>query len=274
MSLLRRRTFLSISGLLACSFSLGGEEPSPDVLEPPAYDSFLIIPLRLHLLTASDLPEIDCRLTDDDLARILRKVNGIWNKAGIHWGLESIVREPAARTDQFRLARELNGVVPLERYSMLVPELTRLTSGINVYYIHKFSVNGVWMGGDFAMVQETAGLRPVEGGIDEPIPRVTAHELGHALGLSHRQNRTNLLASGTTGTRLNTDEVATARRKALKIPGTLTVETLRKNAADATSQDSKDEARRLWNWLAEIPGDASKDALRRRDEVGAPQETQ
>ncbi|WP_406696138.1 Matrixin [Singulisphaera sp. Ch08] len=272
MSSMRRRTFLSISGLLACSLCQGGEEPAPDVTEPPVYDSFLVIPLRIHVLTASDLPEIDCRLKDDDLARILRKVNGIWNKAGIHWGLESIVREPAAQTEKFRLIRDLNGEVQLGQYSMLVPEPTRLTTGLNVYYIHKFSVNGVWMGSDFAMVQETAGLRPVEGGIDEPIPRVTAHELGHALGLAHRQNRTNLLASGTTGTRLNADEVATARRKALEIQGTVTVERLRALAEAATSQDQKDEARRLWTWLSEIPGDASKDALKRRDEIGAGQE--
>ena len=41
-------------------------------------------------------------------------------------------------------------------------------------------VNGVYAGKDYAIVQETASLRPVEGGIDEPIPRVTAHELAHA----------------------------------------------------------------------------------------------
>ncbi|SIO62351.1 hypothetical protein SAMN05444166_7020 [Singulisphaera sp. GP187] len=272
MSHVCRRTFLSLSGLLASSICYGEQGPSPDVTEPPASDTFLVIPLRLHVLTASDLPEIDCRLTDADLARILRKVNGIWNKAGIHWGLESIVREPAANSKKFRLVRDLNGSVPLDYYSMLVPELTRLLSGLDVYYIHKFSVNGVWLDDDFAMVQETAGLRPVEGGIDEPIPRVTAHELGHALGLAHRQNRTNLLASGTTGTSLNAKEVATARRHALKIQGILTVDALREHAEEATSQDHKVEARRLWTWLSEIPGDASKDALRRRDEVGAAQD--
>lgn len=272
MRQLHRRSFLSISGLWACSLCTGTEERSPDVIDTPDYDSFLVIPLRLHVLTAPDFPEIDCRLTNDDLARILRKVNGIWNKAGIHWGLESVVREAAVRTEKFRLLRNLNDAVQLGQYSMLVPESTRLTSGLNVYYIHKFPVNGVWMGGDFAMVQETALLRPVEGGIDEPIPRVTAHELGHALGLAHRQNRTNLLASGTTGTLLNAEEVATARRKALTLPGTLTVETLRKNAGVAAAKDRNAEAHRLWTWLSEIPGDANKDALKRRDEFETSQE--
>ncbi len=90
---------------------------------------------------------------------------------------------------------------------------------------------------NFATVQDTAELRPVAGGIDEPIPRVTAHELGHALGLSHRQDRTNLLASGTTGTLLNTAEVAMARRKARTLPGTETVASAAEKRERAEAQD-------------------------------------
>ncbi len=55
---------------------------------------------------------------------------------------------------------------------------------MDVYYIHAFAANGVFLGDRTAFVQETAQLRPVPGGIDEPLPRVTAHELGHALGLA------------------------------------------------------------------------------------------
>lgn len=261
-----RRSFLALTALLACSRCFGADEPSPDVTEPPAYETFLVIPLRIHLLSAADdLPELNCRLTDADVERILRKVNGIWNKAGIHWGLESIVREPAAQTTKFRLMRDLGGPVALGHYSMVVPEGTRLASALNVYYLHKFPVNGVWMGRDFAIVQDTAKLRPVEGGIDEPIPRVTAHELGHALGLVHRQDRTNLLASGTTGTLLNADEVATARAKALTLDGTLTVESLRKTADEATDDDDEANGRRYRTWLAEIPGGPDAAGPKKRD---------
>ena len=111
----------------------------------------------------------------------------------------------------------------------------------------------MWLGGE-AFVQETAKLRPVEGGIDEPVPRVTAHELGHALGLPHRQDRTNLLASGTTGTLLNRLEVDSARQTAKSLSGVKTVAELQTEAAVAEKSGARRRARAIWTWLAEIPG--------------------
>ena len=73
------------------------------------------------------------------------------------------------------------------------------TGMIHVYYIKDMAVNGIYLS-EAIFVKDTASLRKVEGGIDEPLPRVTSHELGHALGLPHRQDTINLMASGTTGT--------------------------------------------------------------------------
>lgn len=243
----------------------GGDDKPADVTAPPPFDSFLVIPLRVHVLSATDLPEVDCKLCDEDVARILGKVNGIWNKAGLHWGLDALIREPAARRDRFRLAREVGGARNLGVYRLLVPEASRDFDGLHVYYIHRFPVNGVWLGDDTAFVQETAKLRAVEGGIDEPVPRVTAHELGHALDLPHRQARTNLLASGTTGTLLNTREVETARTAAERIKGVRTVARVRAEADAAEAAGDAARARKLWTWLAEIPGagDQPRKALAR-----------
>jgi hypothetical protein len=250
--------------------ALGAEGPSPDVTEPPAYADFLVVPLRVHVLTAEDLADIDCELEDADIARILRKVNSIWANAGIYFGLDSLVREPAAEQAKFRLALRLDGRVPLEHHRILLPAGSRRFDGLHVYYIHRLGVNGVYMDEDFAIVQETAQLRPVEGGIDEPIPRVTAHELGHALGLRHRQDRTNLLASGTTGTRLNTDEVKRARTGARRIAGMLPVGELRQQAEDATAKKEPSRARRLWSWLSELPGPEAAEAKRRLETLDPP----
>jgi hypothetical protein len=250
-----------------------GDDAPEDVRTPPPFGEFLVLPLRVHILKATDLPEVDCQLKDEDITRILGKVNGIWHKAGIHWGLRPVVREAAANQDKYRLARELNAPRTPALYRMLLPSEGRGDGGLHVYYLHKFPVNGVYMDRDFAIVQETAKLREVEGGIDEPIPRVTAHELGHALGLSHRQDRTNLLASGTTGTLLNTKEVETVRKKAREIEGVKTVAELKAAAAEAETSGDLARARTLWTWLGEIPG-GGDEARKNLDQLKAEAKSQ
>lgn len=231
--------------------------PSPDVTAPPAYGEFLVVPLRVHILSAEGCEDLDCKgLKDEDIRRIVGKVNRIWNVAGIHFGLESIVREPAARVDRYKGLKEKaeNGRVDLGEFRQFRPMESRDFPGFHVYYIHKFSVNGVYLGNRVAFVQETAKLRPVPGGIDEPLPRVTAHELGHGLSLPHRQDRTNLLASGTTGTKLNKAEVEQTRNAAKALKATRTVADLEKDAAEAEKSGDSARAARLRGWLSEIPG--------------------
>jgi hypothetical protein len=137
---------------------------------------------------------------------------------------------------------------------------------MNLYYIHEFPVNGVWLGRD-ALIKDAARLRPVEGGSDEPIPRVSAHELGHALGLSHRPDNTNLLAPGTSGILLNAAEVKTARESARQAPGASSVAVVRQTAESAETAGDRDRARRLWTWLAEIPGTGAETARAHRDRL-------
>jgi hypothetical protein len=246
--------------LLLLATTAAVAEPAADVTEPPPYDEFVVVPLRVHVLSADDLAEVDCTLKDEDIERILGKVNRIWHVAGIHFGLESLCREPAAGQDRFRLLRDAAGEAPLGAYPILAPAESSRFAGQHVYFVHKLPVNGVHYGGDVSFVQETADLRKVEGGIDEPLPRVTAHELGHALSLVHRQAETNLLASGTTGTLLNEDEVKSAREAAGHLAGALTVADARLAAIQALADQDVASAKRLWTWLADIPGDGAADA--------------
>jgi hypothetical protein len=174
-----------------------------------AFDDFRIIPVRVHRLACKEQEALDCRLKDEDVRRVFGKANRIWNKAGLALAIESITTEAATPGADFDESR-------LEDFRATRPAATHPEGMIHVYYVHRLPTNGVFMGRDAIFVKDTASLRPVKGGVDEPLPRVSSHEIGHAMGLPHRQNTINLMASGTTGWSVNDDEIDTVRAWALK----------------------------------------------------------
>lgn len=174
-----------------------------------AFEDFRIVPVRVHRLVSRDQDALDCRLKEEDVRRVFGKINRIWNKAGLAVAIESITSEAAVVPEDFDETR-------LDGFRATRPKDTRPEGMIHVYYVHRLPTNGVFMGRDAIFVKDTAALRPVKGGVDEPLPRVTSHEIGHAMGLPHRQDTINLLASGTTGWSVNDAEIDTVRAWALK----------------------------------------------------------
>ena len=174
------------------------------------FEEFLVAPLRVHLLLAKDIPAVHTTLAEQDVTRILAKLNGVWSQAGVHFYLESLVREEAQHAPSHAQRGE-----PSNRFDLLElrPPQSQATNLFHLYFVKEMSANGMCFA-EAIFVKDTASLRTVEGGIDEPIPRVCSHELGHALGLLHRQDTTNLMASGTTGTWLNDSEIKQARTTA------------------------------------------------------------
>jgi len=232
-----------------------------------AFKDFLVAPLRIHLLTATNEPAIHTTLTSNDVARILGKVNRIWAQAGVTFHLESLRIEPAAGPTNYLARAEEN-----ERATLLAlrPRESLATNCFHVFYLKRIRPNGVYFNQQGIFVKDTANLRRVEGGLDEFIPRVTAHELGHALSLGHRQNVTNLMASGTSGPWLNGDEAGWSRESARKHPWVEPAGEVMRRAEELQRAGRTAEARALWQRLAAVPLDNETTRRIRRLLAGEP----
>ena len=168
----------------------------------------LTMPVRVHLVQSQSMPEMHTTLVESDIRRIFEKVNMIWSQAGIRFEIESIVH-----TEAVAVIPELERANEFIRVKSMIPEASLSATALNICYVKEVVPNGFFHNG-LIVVKDTASLQPVEGGLDEPIPRVTSHEIGHALSLNHRQDTTNLMASGKTGFSLNAAEIDAARAQA------------------------------------------------------------
>ena len=234
---------------IALFFCFAGTLFAEEQLPKFGFKDQLIAPVRIHLLKAKDEPNLTTTLSEKDIQRILGKVNRIWAQAGVYFARESIAHEAVNNPDIYRQSRQLRWLLALR------PGENRSKNCFHIYYIKQFGVNGVFLAPDGMFVKDTARLRPVKGGLDEPIPRVTAHELGHALSLRHRQHVTNLLASGTTGWSLNVAEVKQARQATKNYDWIQAAPALLKVADGHYSKGGKKKAAAIYAQLASIPLD-------------------
>jgi hypothetical protein len=221
-------------------------------IKPPQteFAEYLVAPVRVHLLVTKGELNLTTTLEAKDITRIFGKVNRIWGHAGIHLPVEKLITEPADNPNAYRQnyrSRQLRWLLALR------PKASRAKNRFHLYYIKRFAANGVYLAGDGMFVKDTARLHSVKDGIDEPIPRVTAHELGHAFTLRHRQAGTNLLASGTTGWTLNDAEIKQARAAAKKSKWIRPASVILKEADALFAKDKKKEAAKLYRLLADIP---------------------
>ena len=236
-------------------------------LEAFLYDEYRLLPVRFHLLESEFQEPLHCQLSVEDVDRILGKVNLIWRQASIYFYLESVVREEAA--NQYVIGGFKRGA-PLQLYPLIRPRQSMARSMFHLYCIHEFQPNGATIGGhDVIFFKDSASLMPVEGGMDEPLPRVLAHQLGYALSLGNVDDQLKaghvkyLMANGTTGTLLSEREVFTARQAVEGIEWHMTPTTMSEAADSLMEEGSAQEAARLYETLMSVPGRSPlKDAAR------------
>jgi hypothetical protein len=256
---------------VALIFGLTPPTVLPPEVKVPAYDQFVIVPLRVHVLTAPTLELVNCTFSDAEIGKVTGNLNAIWHKTGVHVGLESIVREPADQQERFRLTSrlrhdQLNG----NHLRMLLPRSTRTSDGLDAYIFRDLPFNSAYSADDAILVREHPNLAQVPGGGDDPVARVMAHAVGHALGLPLHPDPENLMCGGTSGVALDPEQVDVTRQVARTIRGAGGVADPRMAATAAESKGDHDAALRLWSWLAQVPGTGAAGAKRRWESLKNP----
>ena len=115
-----------------------------DVSKVPAYDDFIVVPLRIHVLGSKTLKLADCTIEDAAVSKAAVAINAIWSKAGIHFGLESIIRGEAVQVERFKAVVDLNqGQIPnADAFAYLLPASSRAFDGLHVYLFHLITAAG------------------------------------------------------------------------------------------------------------------------------------
>ncbi len=230
-----------------------------DVTKVPAFDQFVVVPLRVHVVASPGFAMTDTKISDAAILRSIPAINAIWSKAGITFGLDSIVREPAGQIERFQLqVKLLDGEFKnFDPFAMLLPQTpSRAFPGLHLYILHELPVNGFYIpAADAAVTLEEPSLRQVRGGSNDPLARVAARFLGEAMGLAPgRGDEVGLASGGTNGVGLSEGEIAQVRQVVRTIPGVVAVADLARQAEAAAKTREIDKARRLYTWLTTVPG--------------------
>jgi hypothetical protein len=189
--------------LLVWSWAANGSEPF----------SVITLKVHAHLVRSKTNPRLQTSLTEKEVRVLFEEVNAIWAQAGIRFELEGVDSLQALEITPKRwFVKDRNWVksaIPTQQFS---------PTAINVCFVKDMGPNGFFYG-EPVVVCENPEFNKVSGGAASIVARVTAHELGHVLFLQHRQERTNLMASGKNGVTLNSYEIKDARKRALEILG-------------------------------------------------------
>ena len=154
-----------------------------DVSKVPPYDDFIVVPFRIHVLQSKTLESANCAITYVAVSEAAAGINAIWSKAGIHFGLESIIREEAVQVERFKAVEELNqGRLPTpDVFAYLFPASSRVFDGLHVYLFHELPLNGTSLlngtyltAADATILIEKPQLKQVAGGSKAPMVRIAS----------------------------------------------------------------------------------------------------
>lgn len=153
----------------------------------------LVLPIRVHILTSGESENLNCDCTEDEIIVFFNQVNAIWKAADVRWNIESFVREEANNPEAFDevvvLGRDAPAMQRRNAVHSSYPLEGKLAAGWNVFFINRMA-----FGGGVYNPESQAVLISMKNPSGDINPSILTHELGHALGLPHSQERFNLMA--------------------------------------------------------------------------------
>ncbi|KQC29977.1 hypothetical protein [Flagellimonas eckloniae] len=229
------------------------------IIEEEEEEGYSTIELNLRVHLMQDITMVhptgwimESWVTPEDVTKtIMPELNSIWEKAGVHWNVESIIEENVVKGETYQeslvfivnAVRNSNGNSDPERlphlYSLMQPEHRSTEEQLekNLFHIYLFpfigntSQGNAMSGFGYHSVVGTYTNKHNGGGVPEKtlltesqsyfnrgsLSRTIAHEIGHVLNLNHNECNDRCLMGGinSDGYLLTEGQIITSRIEAV-----------------------------------------------------------